>query len=728
TWHPDTMPTPTEYSPSATLNSSSVTDQSPGFSSAYTTSPLSTNCSPREQLLPPTLGPTTKPTPTDASPPKKKRQQRRRTKANPGNRACDKKKRDRKNNKNVQCMFCPKMVSDNRDRTRHHRAKHREEAAKIGVDMRRISGTGNRTLGSAVLFPQVMRARNVSHYTIPDSVLVAERGSQTWYYDRRGWHEGQYACGQCKAVFASAPPLERHGRDSGHAIEWYCDDEECEMAGTPFETYRIYLEHFRLSPAHQDDAESEEIIDALGNTDVVVPSQDQQDDNSPSQLVTSDIFACREPCCQRYGFNFRCISEYNRHANVSYHMSAAKLNQALVDSMQPGPALAAEQEAIRNLRCNAPGCLSYEGTFSGFQGFFSHITGAEHRQAWTVVSGTCFLDEHESPTLPGIVFDAGGASGECANKNCPKYGTFFNSFWKLKQHAHSFAHATTEEDMDSTDESSQEVWVSSDLEGIEVTKNKAFWRCAQRGCRMFGNVYNHRSNARLHTTSFSHTSAEAFLGEVWVSSEFEGMEVKGMEFKGMTLWKCVKRGCRRYGSTMAPSGKARKHANSVSHTTADPDVPISEFEGMEVKGMAFWKCVKRGCRKYGQTMTPSNDTRKHANSVSHTTADPDVPMSPETPTTPFATPKRAPEAAFMTPMNLDTPVPDTPLSPSAGRGSSAAMTLVTPTKTPTSLRMPPSRATIKLRRSSNTSSQVKRRQDDLERRNQELEDRVKRLE
>ncbi|KAH6953115.1 hypothetical protein DER45DRAFT_575071 [Fusarium avenaceum] len=30
------------------------------------------------------------------------------------------------------------------------------------------SGTGNRTLGSAVLISQVMRARNVSHYTIPD--------------------------------------------------------------------------------------------------------------------------------------------------------------------------------------------------------------------------------------------------------------------------------------------------------------------------------------------------------------------------------------------------------------------------------------------------------------------------------------------------------------------------------------------------------------------------------
>ncbi|KAM6516147.1 hypothetical protein FALCPG4_014331 [Fusarium falciforme] len=443
------------------------------------------------------------------------------------------------------------------------------------------------------------------------------------------------------------------------------------MAGEPFETYRIYLEHFRLSPAHQSDAESEEILDALGNTDVVMPSQDQQDNNSPSQLATSDIFACCEPCCQRYGFNFRCKSEYTRHTDVSYHISAAKLNQALVENMQPGPALTAEQEAIRNLRCNAPGCLSFGGTFSGFQTFFGHITGTEHRQAWTVVSGACFLDEHESPTLPGIVFDAGGASGRCANENCPKYGMFFNAFWKLKQHARSFAHATSEEDMASNDESSQEIWVSSGLEGMEITEDKAFWRCAKRGCKKFGNVYIQRGNAKTHSTLISHTTADEFLEEVWVSSE---------------------------------------------------------FEGMEVKGMALWKCVKRGCRRFGHTMTPINNARTHANSVSHTTADPDVPMSPGTPTTPFATPKSAPATTLLTPMNLDTPVPDTLSSPSAGRGPSAAMSLVTPTKTPTSLRMPPSRTMIKLCRGPNTSSQVKRRQDELERRNQELEDRVERLE
>lgn len=138
TWYPDTMPILTEDSPGATLNSSSISTQSPGFSSAYSTSPLSTNYSPQEQLLPPSLGPTPKPTPTHASSPKKKRQQRRRAKAKPGTRPCDKRRAERKYNKKAQCVFCSKRVQCNRDLNRHYKAKHPKEAAEMGIDMRKI--------------------------------------------------------------------------------------------------------------------------------------------------------------------------------------------------------------------------------------------------------------------------------------------------------------------------------------------------------------------------------------------------------------------------------------------------------------------------------------------------------------------------------------------------------------------------------------------------------------
>lgn len=138
TWYPDTMPTPTEDSPSATLNSSSVSEQSLIFSPAYSTSPLSTNYSPREQLLPSSLGPTPKPTPTHKSSCKERLQRRRRAKAKAGDRPSDKKRKERKNNKKAQCLVCPRKVQDERDLERHYKAKHRKKAAEMGYNMEKI--------------------------------------------------------------------------------------------------------------------------------------------------------------------------------------------------------------------------------------------------------------------------------------------------------------------------------------------------------------------------------------------------------------------------------------------------------------------------------------------------------------------------------------------------------------------------------------------------------------
>jgi hypothetical protein len=482
-------------------------------------------------------------------------------------------------------------------------------------------------------------------------------------------------------------------------IEWFCYDKECKMAGKPFESYRIYLEHFLQSAAHQNDTELEDILEALGIVDVVASDQIQQADNSLSHLVKPNIFVCREPCCHRYGFNFRCKSEYTRHTDSPSHFAAANLNRILLDTFRPCPELSAEQEAARSLRCNARGCPSFGDTFPTPKSYYIHIIKPEHSQGWAVNSSTLLGKQEDGLALPGMSIDAGGTSGTCVNERCPKFRTVYSTLQKMKRHAHSFGHAMTEEDMESMDESPDEVWVSCALEGMEVTEDNALWRCTKRGCRGFGRVFNQSANAKRHIYSILHTTADQ-------------------------------------GATMSP----KTPMTSFAHATAADDMASSnepqeevawvssEFEGMEVKGMALWKCVKRGCRRFGHTMTPINNARAHANSVSHTTADPDVPMSPETPTTPFATPKSAPATTLLTPMNLDTPVPATPLSPSAGRGPSAAMALVTPTKTPTLLRTPPSRRMIKLRRSSNTSSQAKRRQDELERQNQELEDRVKRLE
>ncbi|RSL61545.1 hypothetical protein CEP53_005079 [Fusarium sp. AF-6] len=468
------------------------------------------------------------------------------------------------------------------------------------------------------------------------------------------------------------------------------------MAGKPFETYRVYLEHFSESEVHRNDAESEEILDALGNTDVVAPNQDQQDHNSPSPLVGSDIFVCHEPCCHRYGFNFRCKSEYSRHAGAPSHIAAADIDKTLLENMQPGLALAAEREAIRNRRCNAPCCFSFGETFSTAKSFFSHISKLEHRKAWMVTSSIVLDEQGEDLALPGMSIDAHGI-GTCMNERCPKVGATFNTPQRMKQHARSFGHATTEEDMDSMDESSPgEVWVSCNLDGMEVTRDKSLWRCVKNGCRRFGDTMARRDAARRHTFSMTHYYAD-----------------DGMPMSPETP----------IAHTMAVDGMA-------STDESPEEVWVSsEFEGMEIaEDKALWRCIKRGCRGFGHIYNQSGNVKKHFYSISHTKADQDATMSPEPPTTPSATTKSAPETTLMTPMDLDTPVPATPLSPSAGRGSSAAMTLATPTKTPTSFRTPPSRTIIKLRRSPNTSYQVKKRQGELERRNWELEDRVKRLE
>ncbi|KAF5614921.1 zinc finger MSN2 [Fusarium tjaetaba] len=98
---------------------------------------------------------------------------RRKTKMEPGTRPCDLKRQKRKEDKPEKCRICGKGHQWNRDLERHYWSNHPDEAAKMGLSRKQQndedSGTGNRTLGSAALIPQLkMRARNISHYTIPD--------------------------------------------------------------------------------------------------------------------------------------------------------------------------------------------------------------------------------------------------------------------------------------------------------------------------------------------------------------------------------------------------------------------------------------------------------------------------------------------------------------------------------------------------------------------------------
>jgi hypothetical protein len=55
-----------------------------------------------------------------------------------------------------------------------------ENGSKEIVEEAKNSGTGNRTPGSAECIPQVLRARNVGHYTIPDVVIANSSSNHTY--------------------------------------------------------------------------------------------------------------------------------------------------------------------------------------------------------------------------------------------------------------------------------------------------------------------------------------------------------------------------------------------------------------------------------------------------------------------------------------------------------------------------------------------------------------------
>ncbi|KAF4466666.1 hypothetical protein FALBO_6456 [Fusarium albosuccineum] len=354
------------------------------------------------------------------------------------------------------------------------------------------------------------------HFMSDQEFIAAPEG---YFNHEERWHEASYACGQCGANFAAAPALERHARESGHSTEWVCHDEECEMTGVSFTSRTKYVDHIRESPAHRNGNVVDDILSSLGTLNVTPsPGEEQPPDSTHSSpthphIVSSDLYVCREPCCPRFGTDYRCRSEYDRHASVVYHLDAADINKTLLARMQPGPALVAEQEAIRNLRCNAPTCFYHGESFNTAKGFFGHLQGDEHREAWRKEFGDTLLPENdEAPTLPGMEIDSDENVGTCVNPKCPKVGAKFDTFQKMRQHAHSFAHAMTEEDMVSSDGTEEEVWKSCDMDGMEVTGDGSLWRCVKRGCKWFGKTINMLGNAKKHSNGAKHTKADQNRG------------------------------------------------------------------------------------------------------------------------------------------------------------------------------------------------------------------------
>ncbi|KAM0313297.1 hypothetical protein ACHAPQ_012063 [Fusarium lateritium] len=567
-------------------------------------------------------------------------------------------------------------------------------------------------------------------YYVADCPNPAESGTLSCPYKHEyNWHQGPYACGQCGKSFAAAPALERHARASLHRVQWLCEDPECDMQGEEFATSALYIQHLQESDGHGAVKAMDDATDTESDFSLSPSGQRSTEDDVFSSMVFDENI-CHEPCCRHYGTDYKRISEYIRHADTGIHRLAVTLNKCIAASIPFGPALFAEREAVRQLRCVSPACLMSGHTFKTARSFYKHLSEGSHRGGWYVNLGDAELEYNSVENiLPGIESSAGGRKGRCVNDLCPRYGMKFDSYGAMEQHSRSFGHALTEEDLESTDEeeSSDEIWKKSDMPGIEVTECESLWRCIKEGCKGYNMTMSRIGNVRSHYRSNAHLMAADEL-----SSSDESLEpLEGMAYsKDTRVWTCVKGGCKKYGNAIQHICNARKHANTDAHLLAEEEVSVLG----DPPGMAFshekdaWSCARPACKSWGRFFSSVGFARLHANSASHIKAGEDMVMT-EPGMYEFgiatSTPIRTPATQLLTPVDMDpSTIYVSPESPSSGRGINRFNAGSTP-RTTTPVRTP---KTIRLRRSSAPKPEIEKRQVELENKNRDLEERVSKLE
>ncbi|KAF4960954.1 hypothetical protein FGADI_604 [Fusarium gaditjirri] len=768
------------YSTTYTRSSSSMTESSPiGPSQSKLSDPLSTK---------------------DAENTSSSTTRRRRTKMEPGTRPCDLKRQKRKEDKPEKCHICGKGHQWKRDLQRHYRSNHPDEAAKMGLismiaillspALSPISGIDTLvspcvTMSSGEDILSVMSLDDEPRHRAPEGYYVAnecpnEAEQFTFtcpYIHCDGW------IFVSAEDFAALPALQRHSKASKHEIQWLCEDEDCEMVGEAFETNALFREHVRNSSGHKYWLADETADD---NDSVFTPSL-----NSGHQSAEDDVFGpfssdgniCNEPCCRHYGTDYKCKSEFNRHADTGTHRTAANLNKVLLLSIPTSSALQAEQEGLRSFRCTSRRCHQHGEVFSTAKAFFNHLKNDEHRDGWYVKFDEDDLDHgSDRDVLPGIQFYAGGKKGRCVNERCPRFRFQFDSYGAMKQHSRSLGHVRAEEDpvFTDADESGEEVWKKSAVHGMEVAEDGLLWKCTKQGCKKFNVVIKGPGNAKSHYNSDTHLMAAE---EIATSSDESVEHIEGMEpLKDCDGWRCLKRGCRKFNKLFLHLGNAKKHASGDSHALAEePDSADENLDGLDYSmEEGVWTCVKPGCKRMNSIYQHLTSARKHANANFHALAEEPVEeilediegmvvldgesaymcikfgckgsgktysnvrsaklhanarphmkagnvsafMPNQFNMDLFATPTRTPRNLLLTPMETEeSTIAVTPGSPSAGRGTNSA-------EHPEGARNSTSTlATRRIRlRGSSVATTGSKKQEELERKNRELESRVTKLE
>lgn len=253
------------------------------------------------------------------------------------------------------------------------------------------------------------------------------------------WHRGPYPCPDCDVEYACQPALDRHLKGTHPNMKWFCHQEDCEMEGLEFLNHTGYLDHVLSSASHQVGRVDVQITapkvtssPSEHNEDIVL--DDAASVESAESSSTAVDFVCRVSCCHWLGRDFKCKSEWARHAGTHGHVSAAKLSKELEDQGLVGDELEAQQNAIRDFRCTAPHCPLHGQVFANSQSYSRHITTAVH----------CGTNDVAVETSSKKMDTNKKELRQCAVHGCPKYGYMFKTNAVYRKHTISGAHVAAE--------------------------------------------------------------------------------------------------------------------------------------------------------------------------------------------------------------------------------------------------------------------------------------------
>lgn len=182
------------------------------------------------------------------------------------------------------------------------------------------------------------------------------------------------------------------------------------------------------------DAEEQEGEEVSFDDIVYHPIKSSTKKTSPKP-PSSEEFVCKEACCAKFCRDFKCRSEYDRHAESTHHKTAVIFGAALRTHVSSSDALDAEEEAIRGLVCNAEACPDYDQRFPSLNTYLNHMTKPQHQ------------DGAEPDVRAALVeaVDKADLKLTCRKAGCPKQGTTFLTVCGYRLHLGSRSHAEAQE-------------------------------------------------------------------------------------------------------------------------------------------------------------------------------------------------------------------------------------------------------------------------------------------